>query len=73
DRILATRYGASAATLIAEENYGNMVALRNNMIVPVPLMDIAGKLNLITDNHPLVQKARSMGTCFGNLPGTKQE
>ncbi|MDX2414944.1 MAG: ATP-dependent 6-phosphofructokinase [Bacteroidales bacterium] len=72
DRILATRYGASAATLIAEENYGNMVALRNNVIVPVPLMDIAGKLNLVTDDHPLVRKARSMGTCFGNLPGTEQ-
>ncbi len=66
DRILATRYGSSAASLIAEGNYGNMVALKDNNIVPVPLKEVAGKLNLITSDHPLVKKVRSMGTCFGN-------
>lgn len=66
DRILATRYGAYATRLIADENYGNMVALRNNSIVPVPLQEVAGKLNLVTADHSLVKKARAMGTCFGN-------
>ncbi len=66
DRILATRYGSSAANLIAENNYGNMVALKDNIIIPVPLKDIAGKLNLITPDHPLVKKVRAMGSCFGS-------
>jgi 6-phosphofructokinase 1 len=66
DRILATRYGSSAASLIAENRYGNMVALKDNNIISVPLEEIAGKLNLITPDHPLVKKVRSMGTCFGN-------
>ncbi|MCD4770202.1 MAG: 6-phosphofructokinase [Bacteroidales bacterium] len=65
DRILATRYGSSAAELIANEDYGKMVSLRDNCIVPVPLGEVAGKLNLVTEDHPLVRKAKAMGTSFG--------
>src|SRR5512133_305993 len=36
DRVLATRYGTAAADMIAERDYGKMVALRNNEIVSVP-------------------------------------
>lgn len=43
DRILATRYGVGAIDLIKEENFGNMVALKGNKIVHVPLKDVAGK------------------------------
>lgn len=73
DRILATRYGAYAAKLIAEGNFGNMVALRCNKVESVPLSEVAGKLNLVTEDHPLLKKARSMGTCFGNNPCIKKE
>ena len=37
DRVLATRYGAAAADMIAERDYGKMVALKDNKIVSVPL------------------------------------
>ncbi|MFW6117856.1 MAG: 6-phosphofructokinase [Thermoproteota archaeon] len=43
DRILATRYGVAAIDLVNEKKFGNMVALRGNKIIPVPLKDIAGK------------------------------
>ncbi len=65
DRILATRYGSSAVDMIAGNDFGKMVTLRNNNIVPVPLDEVAGKLKLVTEDHPLVMKARGMGTCFG--------
>lgn len=65
DRILATRYGAAAVELIANNDYGKMVTLRSDNIVPVPLEEIAGKLKVVTEDHPLVMKARGMGTCFG--------
>jgi len=65
DRVLATRYGSAAADMIAERNFGKMVALRNNEIVSVPLADVAGKLKLVESNDPLVIQARSMGTSFG--------
>ena len=65
DRVLATRYGSAAADMIAERNYGKMVALKNNEIVSVPLADVAGKLKLVEPNDPLVIQAQSMGTSFG--------
>ncbi len=66
DRVLATRYGATAAELIAQENYGKMVALKNNEIVPVSLSDVSNKLNLVDKNDPLVLKARNLGVSFGD-------
>ncbi len=66
DRVLATRYGTSAADLIAKRNFGKMVALKNNEITNVPLEEVAGKLKLVDPENPLVIKARNMGTSFGN-------
>src|SRR5450759_4017514 len=65
DRVLATRYGAAAADIIAERNYGKMVALKDNKIVSVPLSDVSGKLKLVEPNNPLVIQAQNMGTSFG--------
>jgi ATP-dependent phosphofructokinase / diphosphate-dependent phosphofructokinase len=65
DRVLATRYGAAAAHLIANRDFGKMVALRNNDIIPVPLAEVSGKLKLVGPKDPLVIKAMNMGTNFG--------
>ncbi len=65
DRVLATRYGAAAADMIASGDFGKMVALRKNSIVSVPLEDVAGKLKLVGPNDPLVVQAKNMGTSFG--------
>jgi 6-phosphofructokinase 1 len=65
DRILATRYGAYAADLIAKGEYGNMVALKNNAIVAVPLAEIAGIQKLVTPDDPVLQHALALGTSFG--------
>jgi phosphofructokinase-like protein len=65
DRVLATRYGAAAANMIAERDYGKMVALKNNMIDSVPLADVSGKLKLVERDNPLVLQAQNMGTSFG--------
>ena len=65
DRMLATRYGAAAADLIAERDYGKMVALKNNQITSVQLADVAGKLKLVNKDDSIVIQAQKMGTCFG--------
>jgi len=65
DRILATRYGTAAANLIAERDYGKMVALKNNEIISVQLADVAGKLKFVDKNDPIIIQAQKMGTCFG--------
>ena len=65
DRVLATRYGAAAADMIAEKDFGKMVALRHDIIVSVPLSDVSGKLKLVEPDNPIVLQAQNMGTSFG--------
>lgn len=65
DRVLATRYGTSAADMIASRDFGKMVALKNDDIVSVALAEVSGKLKLIQpDDHRVIQ-AQNLGTSFG--------
>jgi len=66
DRILATRYGAFAAELIAQGEYGQMVAVHGGVLSAIPLEEVGGKLSLVDPNHPLITKARNMGVLFGD-------
>lgn len=43
DRVLATRYGVAAIDMVHQGVYDHMVALKGNMIVPVPLSKVIGK------------------------------
>lgn len=65
DRNLATRMGGHATELIAEGQFGRMIALKGNDIVSIPLCEVAGKLKSVTDDHDLVVQGRRMGICFG--------
>lgn len=47
DRILGTRVGLKAMELVKEGNFGNMVALKGNDVVPVPLDDATKELKLV--------------------------
>ncbi|MCW3789085.1 6-phosphofructokinase [Plebeiibacterium sediminum] len=65
DRILATRYGAYAASLIHEKKFGTMVSIKGGEITSVPLEEVGGKTRLIEPGNHLVEKAVNMGVCFG--------
>ena len=43
DRVLATRFGVAAVELIKNNNFGKMVALQGNKIIPIPLEDSVSK------------------------------
>ena len=66
DRVLSTRFGAAAARLIREKNYGNMVGLVNGKIVPVPLSEVAGKLKTVPVDCEEILAAREIGISFGD-------
>jgi 6-phosphofructokinase 1 len=66
DRILATRLGTAATSLIADEKYGRMVALQGSEVTSIPLRETAGKLHLVSMRHPMVREARLLGVCFGD-------
>jgi 6-phosphofructokinase 1 len=67
DRLLATMFGTAAAELLFRGEYGNMVALEGTRVVSRSLEDIAGKLKQVPQNHLLIETARSVGTCFGDI------
>jgi 6-phosphofructokinase 1 len=66
DRILATRFGASAVDLIAKDLYGKMVIKKGEQIGNVDLSKVAGKTRLVPSNHAMVKKARGLDICLGN-------
>jgi len=43
-----------------------MVAARGNDAVPVPLEQVAGHKKLVPLDHPWIEAARHVGTCFGD-------
>ena len=65
DRNLSTRMGGHATELIANGQFGRMVALKGNDISSISLDEVAGKLKLVTEDEDLVIQGRRMGICFG--------
>ncbi len=66
DRILATRFGAKAVDLIAEGKYGYFPALQGEEIVPLPMEVAISSLKVVPLDSPLLDIARSLGTCMGD-------
>ena len=65
DRVLATRFGAHAAHLVAMGRSGVMVAQQKNTMVEVPFAEIANRVRTVPLDDPLVAAGRSVGTSFG--------
>ncbi|XXF74994.1 ATP-dependent 6-phosphofructokinase [Myxococcaceae bacterium GXIMD 01537] len=65
DRLLATRYGCKVLDLIRDGQWGYMVALRNGVIVPVPLSE-SRKERRVDKDGEIVRFARSLGIGFGD-------
>lgn len=65
DRILATQFGAYAARLIKEENYGQTVAMIQGQIGHNSLKEVAGKTKFVSPDLPLIQTAKDIGISFG--------
>ncbi len=66
DRILATGLGTKAVDIIEKKAFGNMVGVKMNSLITVPLKEVAQGPKTIPLNHPLIKAARSLGTCFGD-------
>lgn len=66
DRVLASQFGTAAATMLAEGDYGKMVALQDSKVVGVPLEKIANKIKTVPLGHRMIETARDVGTCLGD-------
>jgi ATP-dependent phosphofructokinase / diphosphate-dependent phosphofructokinase len=66
DRVLATRFGVAAVDLIANGEFGKMVALKASKIVAVDVEQAIGRLKAVHPDGELVKTARSIGIGFGD-------
>jgi 6-phosphofructokinase 1 len=66
DRALCTIFGAKAVELIAQENFGQMVAYTGSQITSVPLSEATGQLRTVNLEGGFVTAARSLGICLGD-------
>lgn len=65
DRILATRFGASAVRACHEKKFNTMVAIHANRIEFVPLDQVIGKVHRVSPASELVWTARALGVSLG--------
>ncbi len=66
DRVLATNFGYHALRILMSGARGRMVVRQNGLFNDIDLLDAAGKQRLVPTNHPLIDVARSVRTCFGD-------
>jgi len=66
DRVLATQFGFHALQLLMSGGVGRMVVMQNGTITDVDLLHAANRQRLVPIDHPLIDIARSVRTCFGD-------
>ena len=66
DRLLAARFGAAAITAIANEKWGQMVALQSPHLVTVPIEDVIREEKRVDPSHDIVMAARATGISLGD-------
>ena len=65
DRLLATRFGATAVDLLAEGRFGQLAVLRGGAVMSAPLDQAVAKLKRIPPDGELVRAARALGISLG--------
>lgn len=66
DRLLALRFGAAAVRAVADQAWGQMVALQPPKINLIPLADVIGKQKPVPLDSDTVKTAREIGISFGD-------
>ncbi|HEY8420713.1 MAG TPA: ATP-dependent 6-phosphofructokinase [Thermoclostridium sp.] len=66
DRILATRFGASAVNIINKGEFNRMVCVEHEQIKSIPIKEVVGRRRTVPTNGEMVQIARNMGVSFGD-------
>ena len=65
DRNLASAFGAYAAAMVADGEYGAMVALKENKLTSVSLQAVAEKVRTVPADAAMISTALAVGTSFG--------
>ena len=66
DRLLAARFGGAAVRAVADQRWGDMVALQSPHIVTIPIAQALGEAKRVDPHHDTVLTARATGISFGD-------
>jgi ATP-dependent phosphofructokinase / diphosphate-dependent phosphofructokinase len=66
DRLLASRYGSMAVHLIADGKYGQMVALRDDQIISIPISEAVASQKFVPLDSDIISTALSLNISLGN-------
>src|ERR687896_2454389 len=66
DRLLATRFGGAAVRAVADERWGDMVALQHGRINTIAIREALGRPKRVDVNGDVVLTARATGISFGD-------
>jgi 6-phosphofructokinase 1 len=73
DRLLASSFGVHAVHLVAQKQFGRMVAWRDNGIFDVPLSEVTIGSRSVDPNDPLIRTARGLGIHLGDQRTRKRD
>ena len=65
DRALCSIFGAEAVELIANNDFGKMVAYQGSRVTAIPIQEAIGKLKTVKPGGSLTRTARALGICLG--------
>ena len=68
DRLLATRFGVRAVECVADDKFGQMVALRGTTVVAVSLKEAVAEPKRVPPDGELVRAARALRISMGDVP-----
>ena len=66
DRLLATRFGGAAVRAVADQKWGQMVALQSPHIVTIPIAEALAEVKRVDVLADVMQTARAVGISFGD-------
>jgi 6-phosphofructokinase 1 len=66
DRLLSLRFGAAAVRLVADRQFGHMVALNPPRITAVPFAQALAQPKLVPLDSDTILTAREIGVCLGD-------
>lgn len=65
DRVLAQRFGEGAVRAILDKKFGQMVAIKEDKVVTVPIEEAVKELKAVEPDGPIVTMAKNLGISFG--------
>ncbi|MCH6200087.1 ATP-dependent 6-phosphofructokinase [Aquiflexum sp. LQ15W] len=66
DRVLASLFGVKAFEMVANGEFGKMVAFQNNDFIAVPLEEATRDYNFVRKDSFIVKGAKDLGITFGD-------